>query len=205
MRKQVASLLIAVGASLLLFAAVAADFSIEQWQYFKLLSLPAGVSADEPLSLILDEDVFINAADGLTDLRLMTDLGVETPYQLNSLRGSTARTASALQVIDRGYVPDVHSQMTLDFGSGATRHNVVELGEPSVAELWRATEIEASQDNETWSSIGTDEIYRVVKGSTVVESYALRYPTSSARYVRLKFIDDGTGDLCIADVAFFIE
>jgi len=203
--KRVASLLLAVGASLLLFAAVAADFSIEQWQYFKLLSLPAGVSADEPLSLILDEDVFINAADGLTDLRLMTDLGVETPYQLNSLRGSIARTASALQVIDRGYVPDVHSQMTLDFGSGATRHNVVELGEPSVAELWRATEIEASQDNETWSSIGTDEIYRVVKGSTVVESYALRYPTSSARYVRLKFIDDGTGDLQLGSATGFSE
>ena len=195
MHKQLASLLLAVGLSLLLFTVVAADFSTEQWQYVKSLSLPGGVSADEPVSLILDEDVLIHAADDLADLRLISDSGVETPYLLQSLIGSTLRTASALQVIDRGYVLDAHSQMTLDFGTGAIRHNVIELGAPSMTELWRAVEIEASQDNSTWSSIGTDEIYRVVKGSTVVESYALRYPTSSARYLRLKFIDDGSGDL----------
>ena len=195
MHKQLASLLLAAGASLFLFTAVAADFSIEQWQYFKSLSVPAGVGADEPISLLVDEDVYIHAADGLADLRVISESGMETPYLLQSLVGSTLRTASALQVIDRGYVPDAHSQMTLDFGSGGVRHNTVELSEPLKRELWRTVEIEASQDNSNWSSIGTDEIYRVVKGSTVVESYSLRYPTSSARYVRLKFIDDGTGDL----------
>jgi len=194
-RKPVTSLLLAVGASALLITAVAADFSTEQWQYVKSLSLPASVGADEPISLLVDEDVYIHAADGLADLRVISESGMETPYRLQSLIGSTLRTASALQVIDRGHVPDAYSQMTLDFGSGGVRHNTVELSEPLKRELWRTVEIEASQDNSNWSNIGTDEIYRVVKSSTVVESYSLRYPTSSARYVRLKFIDDGTGDL----------
>ena len=195
MHKSLASLLLAVGTSLLFFTVASADFSAEQWQYFKSLSLPAGVSAEEPLSLLLDEDVFVHATDGLADLRVISDPGVETPYLLETLRGSIVRTASTLQVIDRGYVPDTHSQMTLDFGHGAIRHNVIELAAPSMAELWREVEIEASQDNTSWSRIGSDEIYRVVKGSTVVESYALRYPTNASRYLRLRFIDDGTGDL----------
>jgi hypothetical protein len=203
--KPFASLLLAVGALLLLFTVVAADFSLEQWQYVKSLSLPAGVNADEPMSLILDEEIFVHSADGLADLRLISEAGVETPYLVESLSGSTARIASALQVIDHGYVLDTHSQITLDFGPGAIRHNVVELGSPSLTELWREVVIEASQDNISWSSIGADEIYRVVKGSTVVESYTLGYPTSSSRYVRLKFIDDGTGDLQMGSAVGFHE
>jgi len=203
--RALASILLAAVASLLIASAVSADFSAEQWQYVKSLSLPAGVSSDEPLSLIIDEEVYVHAAGGLRDLRVISGAGVETPYLLETLRGSVERTASALQVIDRGYVPDTQSQMTLDFGPGAIRHNVIELGASSMSELWREVEIEASQDNSSWSSIGTDEIYRVVKGSTVVESYVLRYPTSSSRYLRLKIIDDGTGDLKMGSAIGFSE
>jgi len=189
------SVLIAVGTTLFFFTVTVADFAAPEWEYFKALSLPANVGADDPLSLILDEDVYVHAADGLADLRLISTSGVETPYLLESLRGSITRTATPLQVIDRGYVANAHSQMTLDFGPGAIRHNVIELGAPTASEFWREVEIEASPDNNSWSSIGSDEIYRVVKGPTVVESYTLRYSVSSSRYIRIKVIDDGTGDL----------
>ena len=205
MHRAFVSLLIAVGTTLLFFTVTVADFSSPDWQYFKSLSLPTNVGVDDPLSLVLDEDVYVHAADGLADLRLISTSGVETPYLLESLRGRVIRTTTPLQVIDRGYVASAHSQMTLDFGSSAIRHNVIELGAPSLTELWREVEIEVSQDNISWSSIGSDEIYRVVRGSTVIDSYVLQYPTSSSRYLRIKFIDDGTGDLQMGSAIGFRE
>lgn len=180
---------------LLVAPSVEADFAVGDWKFVKAIELPPETVADKPVELLVDSDVFVNANIGLSDMRIIDDLGTETPYLLEPLRGRVARSVYGVQVFDRGYVSSDYSHLTADIGDDTVSHNQLILTSPSISEFWRDVDIEASSDNQNWSSIGTTKIYRVVKSGSPIESLTLDYPVSTARYLRIKIADDGSGDL----------
>ena len=98
-------------------------------------------------------------------------------------------------MLDRGYVAGDYSHMTVDIGGSGITHNQLILTAPAIGEFWRDVDIEASTDNRTWSLIAKSQIYRVVKAGSPIQSLTLNYPLSTARFLRIKIADDGSGDL----------
>ena len=205
MRKTFRSIVIGLLLAVFATSSVSAEFADKDWRFLKVLSLPAETKANEPVELPIDRELLTRASIGLRDLRLIDDLEVETPYLVESLRGRASRSARSLQVFDRGNVVGSYSQMTVDFGAMETRHNQLELAGPSKAEFWREVEIESSQDNLAWVTVGTDEIYRISRSGVSDHSLRLEYPLSSARYLRIKILDEGSGELQMAGAVGYLD
>lgn len=198
---------VSVGLLLVLFATstVQAEFDQSDWRFLKTLTVSAETVSSQPVELRIDDDILMNSSIGLRDVRLIDDLEIETPYLVESLRGRNLRTARSLRVFDRGNVDGRYSQMTVDFGDTGTLHNQLELGGYSRPEFWREIEIETSPDNVSWVAVGKDEIYRVSRSGVSDYSLQVEYPLSSARYIRIRILDDGSGELQMSSAVGYLD
>ena len=197
-------------AGLLPVFSAAADFVLGEWQYYKPLVLLPELPPGQLAAATLDREVFQNAAAGrpalppLRDLRIIRDGGAEVPYQLRIADGRAERETMPAQIQDLGHLPGQHTSFILDLGAAAARHNEVEIFTDS-ATFGRKTAVAArNAATAAWVTLQEDaEIFAfaVAERTFAARHTRIRYPESTARYLRIRIINGRAEPLNITGAA----
>lgn len=189
---------------LLASSSVAADFSQRDWRYVKDIILSSGLQPEGLVELAPDIQVFAGAAQGLADLRIISGENGEIPYKLEIGKAEHERTSFSVSVRDKGYIPGSYNLFTADLGQEGILHNEIEIRTPSV-NFRRTATVETSNDAIIWMRIAGQTVYdfTVKERSFTTRDTRVRYPDSTARYLRVKIADAGEGPLEIAGATIF--
>ena len=187
---------------------VVAEFSLENWRWYKDIELHEGVSDDGLASLSPDLQVFAWASPGLDDLRIVeTTTGKVVPYKILIERGEERRSTIPVTMRDLRIVDGDFTSFVVDVGHRAVLHNEVEIQTAS-ENFQRNVVIESSDDGETWSVLRTDEqIFDVTVADQDIKERLTRgnYPDSSSQFVRLRVEDGDEAPLKISGAAAFFS
>jgi hypothetical protein len=190
---------------LLLVSSIAtADFSQRDWRYVKDIILPSGLQPEDLVELAPDREVFSGASQGLADLRIISSENKEIPYKLEVSQAEHERTSFPVSLRDKGYVPGSYNIFTADLGKEGILHNEIEI-KTSSANFRRTAIVETSDDEATWMKIAEQTVYdfTVKERSFTTRNTSVRYPESTARYLRVKIADNGEGSLEITGATVF--
>jgi hypothetical protein len=189
-------------------SSVAADFSQHDWRYVKDIMLPSGLQPESLVELVPDREVFAGAAGSLADLRIISNENMEMPYKLEISEAECQVTSSPVSLLDEGYIPSSYNIFTAELGQEGILHNEIEI-EIVSSNFRRTATVESSDDGATWMKIATQTIYdfTVEERNFTTRDTQVRYPDSTARYVRVKIADEGEGPLDIvgATISFVKE
>jgi hypothetical protein len=198
-------IVLAAGILLLLASAgAAADFSPGDWRYIKDVVLPPGIQNEALVEIAPDIEVFSGASGGLADLRITGGDGREIPYKLEISRAESERTSFAVSILDKGSVPGSHTVFTADLGRAGILHNEIEFRTPA-EEFRRQATVETSQDGAVWMLVAEQTVYAftVKERGFTTRNTSIRYPESTARYLRVRIADEGEGPLEITGATVF--
>ncbi len=199
-------MLVAAGLAALIVAApqAFADFSLTDWRYVKPVSLPAELRREGLVEVAPDREVFAGAASGLVDLRIIADDGTEAPYKLEVSRGERQRVSIPVAIRDKGYVRGQYTTATGELTQEGALHNEIEILTPA-ANFLRNVTVEASDDGVTWATIAEQEIYdlTVREPGFTTRDTRVKYPESTARYLRLRIADDAEGPVEVSGASVF--
>ena len=179
-------------------AIAAADFALADWPYAKEVRTPPGTQEDL-VELHPDAQLYDGSAPGLTDLRIIAGDSRETPYKLEVRRGSIVQRDVPVTIRDQGYVRDRYNTFTaaLALEEGAV-HNKVNIETASV-NFQRTAVVETSNDERTWAQVAEGAVhdFRLTDTEATSRNTSVGYPDSTARYLRVRVLDDGNGPLTI--------
>ncbi len=181
----------------------------EDWHFYKPVELPASLSGTGLVELELDREVYAHASASLGDIRVTEfPKGREIPYKMLVESGDHRRAAVAVTMRDLGHVDGEYTSFILDLKSEGALHNEVEV-KTSSDNFQRRVEIEGSDDGEAWRTLVQDA---TIFGLTIRErgfttsDTRIRYPASTARFMRVRIIDNGEEPLTIrGGVVFFSQ
>jgi hypothetical protein len=196
--------LVTSGLLLLVSSSVAADFSQRDWRYVKAITLPAEPHPDGLVELVPDREAFAGASPSLADLRIIAGENQEVPYKLEISKAESERSSFQVSIRDKGYLPGSYNIFTADLGQEGILHNEIEIKTPS-SNFRRKATVETSNDGATWMRTAEQTIYdfTVKERGFTTRDTRIRYPESTARYVRVKIADEGEGPLEIASATIF--
>lgn len=182
----------------------AADFSQRDWRSVKEIILPAGLQPDSLVEFSPDTEVFTEAARGLADLRIISDDAGEIPYKLEISQAEQERDSFPVTLRDKGYLPSRYDTFTADLGKTGILHNEIEFHTP-IDDFRRTATVEASNDESTWLKIAEQTVYAftVEERKFATRDTSIGYPESTARYLRVRILDDGDGSLKISGATVF--
>ena len=198
--KLLAVVALAVALVLLVAPLVRADFSVQSWRFFKPAVLPANLAETTLVEMVPGREVFPHAALGLADLRILeVDSQREVPYVLLVERGEKRRSSVAVRMRDLGHVPGQHTTFLLDLNQQGTLHNELEISTSS-HNFQRDIVVEGSEDAENWRVLddsGQIFDFTIKERDFTTRDTRVKYPSSTARYLRVRIID---GELPSLDV-----
>lgn len=189
---------------LLVSSSAAAEFSQRDWRYVKDIILPSGIQSETLVELSPDIEVFAGAANGLADLRIISSENKEIPYKLEVSQAEHERTSFPVSLQDKGYIPGSYNIFTADLGKEGILHNEIEFQTPA-ADFRRQATVETSNDASTWMQVAEQTVYAftVKERSFTTRNTSVRYPDSTARYLRVRIADGGEGSLEITGATVF--
>ncbi len=184
---------------------ILADFSHRDWQYFKSVSLPPETPEDGLVKLTPDREVFAGSAPALADLRIISNTDREVPYKLEIGRSERQQTKVTVSSQDKTYVPGGYTMFAAELGPDGASHNEIEIQTPST-DFGRTAVVETSTDGVTWTKVTEKTIYDFTakEQSFTARDTRIRYPETTARYVRVKIADEGGVPLEIAGATVFL-
>lgn len=211
--KSCLRLLVATGLATALASSVAlpvwSDVSGHEWRFFKSIVLPEGLAQESLVEVLPDLEVFSHAAPGLYDLRVIEgDSQREVPYKLLVERGEHRRGAIAVTVRDLGDVPGQYTSFVADLRQEGVLHNELEIRTPS-QNFQRRVVVEGSPDGETWAVLQEQAQifdFTITERNFTTLDTRVRYPASTARYLRIRVINGEESPLEISGaVAYFAQ
>ncbi len=177
-----------------------ADFSLPAWQYFKAIPVSDVLSETSLVEVAPDADVFAHAAPALADLRVIEESSQrEVPYQLLVERGEQRRASLSVTMLDLGHVPGKDTTFVLDLDQQGILHNELEI-KTSSQNFQRDIVVEGSEDSENWRVLdesGQIFDFTIDERDFTTRDTRVRYPSSTARYLKVRIID---GELPPLDV-----
>ncbi|MBI4233760.1 MAG: DUF3999 family protein [Chloroflexi bacterium] len=214
-RLRTASRLAAAALIFLLAASsAAADFTLGDWRYVKAISLPSNLEREGLVELVPDREVFSGSAAGQADLRVIAGEDTEVPYKLEIAAGEHQRASLTVTLRDKGYVAGRYSTFIADLGREGLLHNELEIQVPPTSINFRRTAtVETSKDGDSWAQVGGGQVYDFTvfdftgrERRFTARDTRVRYPESTARYLRVRVADEGEGPLEIAGAdVFFVK
>lgn len=186
-------LLLAIFLPSLAFAA----FSSADWVYYKDISNANG----DIVKFLLDEEIFAGAKGDLSDLRVATTDGRETPYKLLVERNENSVTPVALKITNNSYVKGVSSSAILEVPQG----KIINRLHISTADknFRRNVKVYGSADQKEWSTVldnGYIYDYTDIKGNFHSQDTTVDFPDSTFAYLKLEISDDEGSPIKIASV-----
>ena len=198
--------LAAVAALLIAFPLLAGAIE-QEWRYYKPVTLPDSAVAPGLVELELDPEVYAHAAPGLGDIRVTEQQGgEEQPYKLLVESGDQRRAPVAAKTQDLSRGPGKDTTFILDLQSEGALHNELEV-QTSSEDFQRRVEVEGSDDGKSWRTLennGTIFAITIKERGFAAGDTRVTYPDSTARFLRVRIIDDGLEPLNIkGGVVFF--
>lgn len=153
----------------------------------ELVSLPVGLS-------------WLRASSGaplLADLRVVDPSGADVPYLLRDpARAAREAPRRSLPMTDPVALPDGAFRATFEPGSAPHDHLDLEL---SGDDFVRVVRVESSDDRRDWGVLTEGpRVFRLSGAEGQASSSRVRFPTSSARWLRVTLLPKGRGDASIA-------
>ena len=188
---------------------VSADFSAQAWRFFKPVVLPVDLAETSLVEVVPDREVFPQAARGLADLRILeVDSQREVPYVLLVERGERRRSSVAVRMRDLGHVAGQHTTFILDLEGEGVLHNELEISTSS-HNFQRDIVVEGSEDAENWRVLdenGQIFDFTIAERGFTTRDTRVRYPSSTARYLRVRIVDEDQPPLEVSGaVVFFAQ
>ena len=180
-----------------------ADAPDGQWQFFKPIILPDNFPHDRLVEVELDPEIYAYAQPGLGDVRLTatgTDGEREIPYNLLIEAGDQRRAAVPVKMQDLGHIPNDHTSFVLSVQSEGDLHSEVQIQTSSV-NFQRRVSVSASDDGESWRVLqdnGTIFHLSIPERGFSAGDTSVRYPSSSARFLRVQIFDEDQEPLAIS-------
>jgi len=159
-----------------------ADFTKSQWQFSK--PVETTTRDNGYLRVSIDGEVYRHAMPSLADLRLVDDLGKETPYSIYAQRESTTVESYEPKIFNRALLPGAYSTLTLDFEQ-ETESNTLVL-KTSSRNFKRRVEIAGSNDRKQWLVLKADGYIFDFSGEQKIHLTTIKYPDSKYRYLQVK-------------------
>lgn len=212
-RRTLARSLAAIGLAAGLIGSLAitaaADYAGEEWRFFKPISLPSGTGAETLVEIVPDREVFAHALDGLADLRVIEGASeTEVQYKLLVERGEQRRGSISVTVRDLGHVPGDRTSFVADLNQQGVLHNEIEI-RTSSRNFQRQVVVEGSQDAVAWAVLEAKAQifdFTISERNFTTRDTRVRYPPSTARYLRISIINAAEPPLEIAGaVAYFAQ
>ena len=197
------SIAAAVAVLIALPAIALADFALTDWRYAKEVQAPP-VTQEDIVELYPDAELYGGSAPGLLDLRIIGADNRETPYKLEIRRGTKEQRDVPVAIRDQGYVQGQYNTFIADLSREGVLHNRIEFQTTSI-NFQRTAIIEISNDLQLWVVVaeGIVHDFRLVDTVVMSRDTAVGYPDSTARYVRVRVLDDGNGSLTITGAHLF--
>ena len=179
-----------------------ADAPDGQWQFFKPVILPGNFPNDRLVEVEVDPEVYAQAQPGLGDVRLTatgTDGEREIPYQLLVEAGDQRRASVPVEMQDLGHIPNDHTSFVLRVESEGDLHSEAEI-QTSSANFQRRVAVSASDDGETWRVLQENGVIfnlSIPERGFSAGDTSVRYPSSSARFLRIQIFDEDQEPLAI--------
>lgn len=159
-----------------------ADFTKSEWQFIKPVeTTPSG---DGYLRVSVDGEVYRHSQRSLADLRLVDDLGKETPYSIYAQRESTTEESYEPKIFNRAILPGAYSTLTLDLEQDAESNTLVL--KTSSRNFKRRVEIAGSNDRKQWLVLKADGYIFDFSGDQKIHLTTIKYPDSKFRYLQIK-------------------
>ena len=179
-----------------------ADAPDGRWQFFKTIILPSTFPHEQLVEFEVDPEVYAEALPGLGDVRIAAsgaDGEREIPYKLLVAAEIKDRVALAPRLQDLGHVPGEYTSFILHVRSEGDLHSEVKILTSST-NFQRRVSVSGSDDGETWRILednGTIFNFAIPERGFSTGDTRVRYPTSSARFLRVHIFDDGEQPLDI--------
>lgn len=206
---------------------ILADFSIENWLFYKKIILPKDLPGEKNIiALKLDEEIFFRARSDLGDLRIIENDSEEIPFQMIkkmpaeigeeeiARQGEIINPSSVHplfreksfgpeKMLDRNTATYFQSDYTKD---PKETYFTIDLKSKI---LTKKTVILSTDPTNTWTSVkieGSDDLenWQIIKGRTFIPFASQReiiYPANSLRYLKLSF--EHTGSLKIHEIMVY--
>ena len=207
-RRTLVSLATVAAVATLLIAFPLLAGTIEQeWRYYKPVALPDSAVAPSLVELELDPEVYAHANPGLGDIRVTEQDGEEHPYKLLVEYGDQRRApVEAKEIRDLSHVAGKDTTFILDLQSEGVLHNELQV-QTSSEDFQRRVEVEGSDDGKSWRTLqnnGTIFALTIKERGFAASDTRVTYPDSTARFLRVRIIDDGLEPLNVkGGVVFF--
>ncbi len=162
------------------------------------------------MEVVPDREVYPHATPGLSDLRIIeaSSHQQEVPYKLLVERGEQRRSSIAVSVRDLGEVAGQFTSFVVDLRQEGVLHTELEILTPS-HNFQRRVVVEGSQDGKTWATLqekGNIFDLTIKERNFITRDTRVSYPSSTARYLRIRIINDGEPPLEVSGaVAYSVK
>ena len=130
-----------------------------------------------------------HSAQNISDLRILDENGVETPYVVRTSIGVAKTESWQAKIRENSFVPGKYTQLVLDLGVYPRFHNAVKLDTPeSDFILW--AEVEASDDARTWRIVKERAPISRFRKEGLEGNQTVHYSENNARYLRVQVRED---------------
>lgn len=164
--------------------AVAASLP-EKWNAWKYTR---DITATHPGSLnyfAAGPDILLHASGSLSDLRIIDETGMETPYVLRNSIAVAKTTSWQATIRENSFVPGKYTQAVLDLGTDPQFHSSVQLQTPeSDFILW--VKVDASDDARAWRIVNERAPISRFRKEGLEGNQTVRYSENNARYLRIQ-------------------
>jgi len=197
----------AVAFALLVPILALADFSKTDWQFKKNIVLPA-ISEPTYVQVKLDKDISKTGMN-YDDVRVVGDKNGETPYQITVKDSSVINDHYSSGLFDQSINPQTgDSFIVLDLGGDGLLHNEIRFETQSEnfkkQVLIYASDSKISVESSKWrllTSNGYIFNFTDKNANFSASGLTVRYPDSSARYVKAVISGSGEGKAVISNAS----
>ena len=131
------------------------------WRYSRAIDV---TNPSLPARIDIPFDLYGHSEHDLTDVRIIDDTGVETPYIVYGPKFQPPVENRAATLGEQSFLPNEYTQIVIDLGPGTAFHNGVEIRTPQTNFInW--VEIAVSDDARTWRQPGQTERRRTSTSS----------------------------------------
>ncbi len=161
---------------------------LSRWEYvMDISSVPP--SDGTWTDFILTPDVFDQANQDLSDLRLYAASGEELPFALRVRNRQSEKKPIAARQFNPTQGPDGSSEISFELQDKSMEHNELEVTLPA-KDYRRRVELEGSDDGTTWRPIHSQYLIDFSRGSQTMRDSSLKYPPSRYQFLRLRVFPD---------------
>jgi hypothetical protein len=175
-----------------------ADFSLQQWQYQKEIH----VEKDGLIDVTLDNDVFANAAKGLSDVRLVNSNNQEIPYKLIATMGEDNVKDYFPRMINNSITPGNYSSVILDLEQQGIITNSLTVNTPS-ENFQRNLKVYGSNNQSDWNELKSNGYiydYTDKRGGIKSQNTTVLFPDSVFKFLKVEISDVDNKPIIISSI-----